>query len=114
MAVKVVDEDDDLILISNDGVIIRIRVSDVNVMSRYAGGVKVMRVQGDARVVTFARADHEEEEEIAEVETAEESEPTSEEIAELQAQESEIDASEAADELIEHAQQLEEELEQNE
>ncbi len=114
VAVKVVDEDDDLILISNDGVIIRIRVSDVNVMSRYAGGVKVMRVQGDARVVTFARADHEEEEELAEVETAEESEPTSEEIAALKAQESELDASAAADELIEHAQQLEEELEENE
>ncbi|PWN00562.1 MAG: DNA gyrase subunit A, partial [Massilioclostridium sp.] len=38
VGVKVVDEDDDLIMISDDGVIIRIRVSDVSVMSRYAGG----------------------------------------------------------------------------
>ena len=55
--IKVVDENDDLILISNDGVIIRIRVSDVNVMSRYASGVRVMRLMNeDSRVVTFARA----------------------------------------------------------
>jgi len=41
--VRVVDEDEDLILIADDGIIIRIRVSDVNVMSRYASGVRVDR-----------------------------------------------------------------------
>lgn len=77
--IKVVDEDDDLILISNDGVIIRIRVSDVNIMSRYASGVRVMRLMNeDSRVVTFARAEHDEDEEVAEVEK-----PTEEEIIEL-------------------------------
>lgn len=76
--IKVVDEDDDLILISNDGVIIRIRVSDVNIMSRYASGVRVMRLMTeDSRVVTFARAEHDEDEEVAEVEK-----PTEEEIIE--------------------------------
>ncbi len=76
--IKVVDEDDDLILISNDGVIIRIRVSDVNIMSRYASGVRVMRlVNEDSRVVTFARAEHDEEVEVAEVEK-----PTEDEIVE--------------------------------
>ena len=76
--IKVVDENDDLILISNDGVIIRIRVSDVNVMSRYAYGVRVMRLMNeDSRVVTFARAEHDEDEEVAEVEK-----PTEEEIIE--------------------------------
>jgi DNA gyrase/topoisomerase IV subunit A len=63
------DDEDDLILISNDGVIIRIRVSDVNVMSRYASGVRIMRlVNEDSRLVSFARADHDEEEEVSEVE----------------------------------------------
>ena len=61
--IKVVDETDDIILISNDGVIIRMHVSDVNVMSRYASGVRVMRLSGDARVVTFARAERDDEEE---------------------------------------------------
>lgn len=76
--IKVVDEDDDLILISNDGVIIRIRVSDVNIMSRYASGVRIMRLTGeDSRVVAFARAEHDEEEEVAEVEAPD---PDEEEI----------------------------------
>ena len=75
--IKVVDEDEDLILISNDGVIIRIRVSDVNIMSRYATGVRVMRLMGeDSRVVTFARAEHDEEEEVSEVEAADPEEET--------------------------------------
>ena len=69
--IKVVDEDEDLILISNDGVIIRIRVSDVNIMSRYASGVRVMRLMNeDSRVVAFARAEHDDEEEVSAVEAA--------------------------------------------
>lgn len=65
--IKVVDDTDDLIIISNDGVIIRVRVSDISVMSRYASGVRVMRLSDDARVVTFARAEHDEEEETTEI-----------------------------------------------
>ena len=68
--VKVVDEDEDLILISDDGIIIRIRVSDVNLMSRYASGVRVMRLAEGSRVVTFARAEHDDEEETEAVESA--------------------------------------------
>lgn len=60
--IKVVDDEDDLILISNDGVIIRIAVRDVNIMSRYASGVRVMRLGENDQVVTFARAEHVEEE----------------------------------------------------
>ena len=66
--IKVVDETDDAIIISNDGVIIRIRCSDVRLMGRYAAGVKVMRVTDDSRVVSFTRAEHDEDEEIQEVE----------------------------------------------
>ena len=87
--IKVVDDTDDLILISNEGVIIRIRVSDINVMSRYASGVRVMRLgSDDARVVTFARAEHDEEEEVAQVEATEES---PEEIAEAEALDRELE-----------------------
>ena len=53
--IKVVREDEDLILISNDGIIIRIAVADVNIMSRYAGGVRVMRLSEGDRVVAFCR-----------------------------------------------------------
>lgn len=72
--IKVVDDNDDLILISNEGVIIRIAVADVRVMSRYAGGVRVMRLGENDRVVTFVRADHADDEETAKIEeTAEDS-----------------------------------------
>ena len=116
VGVKVVDEDDDLIMISDDGVIIRIRVSDVSVMSRYASGVRVMRVQGDTKVVTFARAEHEEEAEVQEVEQAEEKELSPEEKAALEAEENQLesqtDGSDAADELLAHAESMEEQMDE--
>lgn len=60
--IKVVDETDDIIMISTDGIIIRIKASDVHLMGRTAGGVKVMRLSSDdSRVVTFTRAEHDEE-----------------------------------------------------
>ena len=73
--IKVVDETDDIILISLDGVVIRIRTSDVRIMGRYATGVKVMRVDGEDRVVTFTRAEHDETAEIESIEN-----PTDEEL----------------------------------
>ena len=60
--IKVVDDTDDIIMISTDGIIIRIKASDLRLMSRTAGGVKVMRLSSDdSRVVTFTRAEHNEE-----------------------------------------------------
>lgn len=59
--VRIVDEDDDVIIITTDGVIIRIPVADIAVQSRYAGGVRVMRVDEESRVAAIARAPHEEE-----------------------------------------------------
>ena len=100
VGLKVVDEAEDLILIASDGVIIRIRVSDVNVMSRYASGVRVMRLNPDAQVVTFARADHEDDEEIESVEAP--TEASVEDELEAQAAEKALEeelTDEAADEI---------------
>lgn len=84
--VKIVSDDEDLILISTEGIIIRIAVSDVNVMSRYASGVRVMRLSENDSVVTFARAEHAEEEttpvEAAEADPAEEAAAAAMEAAE--------------------------------
>ena len=78
-SIRVVDEDDDAIMISNNGIIIRIRVSDVRVMGRYAHGVRVMRLPEDAEVVAFTRAEHDDDAEVAEVE-----QPSEEDIKEAQ------------------------------
>ena len=73
--IKVVDETDDAIMISNDGIVIRIRCSDVRIMGRYATGVKVMRLEDESRVVSFTRAEHDDDEETQEVD-----QPTDEEL----------------------------------
>ena len=72
VGIKVVDDDDDLIMISSYGVIIRIRVSDVSKMSRYGSGVRVMKLKGNDQVVTVARAEQDSNAEISEVEIADE------------------------------------------
>ena len=77
--IKVCDEDDDIIMISSDGVIIRIRTSDIRVMGRIAKGVRVMRVRDDVKVVAFTRAEHEEDAEVEEVEQLSEEEILKEE-----------------------------------
>ena len=79
--IKVVDEEDDVIMISSDGIIIRLRASDVRIMGRYATGVRLMKLQSDeSRVVAFTRAEHEEDAEITEIE-----QPSEEELAEEEA-----------------------------
>ena len=60
--IKMVDEGDDVILITDDGIIIRIPASDVAIQSRYGGGVRTMRVEETSRVVAMARVPHESEE----------------------------------------------------
>ncbi|HIY33026.1 MAG TPA: DNA gyrase subunit A, partial [Candidatus Evtepia faecavium] len=62
---KVVAEDDDILLISDDGTIIRMAAADVNLYSRAAQGVRVMRVEGETRVISLARVpkEHDEDEE---------------------------------------------------
>lgn len=67
-AIKVVDLDDDIIIISQEGIIIRIAAESIRVCSRPSKGVTVMKVNGDDKVVTIARAPHEAEEENSETE----------------------------------------------
>ena len=76
-AIKVVDLDDDIILIADDGVIIRIEAGSIRICARPSKGVRVMKVNEGSRVITMARAPHDDEEEISVVEddgTAEEGE----------------------------------------
>lgn len=73
-AIKSVDLDDDIILISNDGVIIRIEANSIRICSRTSKGVRVMKVSDESKVVTLSRAPHEEET------TEENSEETTDEL----------------------------------
>ena len=74
-AIKVVDLDDDIIIISQDGIIIRIAADSIRVCSRPSKGVTVMKMGEGDKVVTVARAPHEEGEtdEVADDSSADES-----------------------------------------
>lgn len=80
-AISAVDVDnDDIIIISSDGVIIRIEASSIRICSRPSKGVTVMRVNDENKVVTLAVAPHEEEEVDQPIENTEDN--LSEEIPE--------------------------------
>ncbi|NPA30927.1 MAG: DNA gyrase subunit A [Chloroflexi bacterium] len=55
VAARVVQEGDELTLISARGVVIRLRVADVRVMGRATQGVRVMNLRDDDTVATVAR-----------------------------------------------------------
>ena len=85
--IKILDEEDDIIMISLEGIIIRMHAADINLQSRYGSGVRVMRLGEEDRVVTVARTERDDNEEVAKPEDDGEAEPTAEEVAALEAQE---------------------------
>ncbi len=88
--IKVVDDDDDIIMISSDGVVIRIRANDIRVMGRYATGVRLMKLKEDTHVVTFTRAEHDDSADISEVEQPSEEELKAQEQEAKDAEQNEI------------------------
>ena len=94
--IKIVDDTDDLILISQNGILIRIHASDINIQSRYGSGVRVMRMLDDDRVAVVARVDRDNDAETAKIEDTGESDPTPEELAAIEAEELAAEAAEDA------------------
>ncbi|MDR2502269.1 MAG: DNA gyrase subunit A [Oscillospiraceae bacterium] len=62
-AVKVVDDNDDILIISNDGTIIRMDAATISTFSRATQGVRLMRIGDGAKVISVARTEKEEPEE---------------------------------------------------
>jgi DNA gyrase subunit A len=82
-AIVTVAADDDIMLITNEGTIIRTSVSNINVYSRTATGVIVMRLSGDSYINNVARLEKSEDIEKA-------SEEIDKEIAESEPPKTEI------------------------
>ncbi|MDD6154201.1 MAG: DNA gyrase subunit A [Eubacteriales bacterium] len=55
----VVNDDDEIMLITSEGVIIRIKASEVSVLKRATQGVKIMNVDDDAEIVSIAKLNSE-------------------------------------------------------
>lgn len=67
VGIAAVSEDDDIMLITNDGTLIRTHVAQIPEYSRSAGGVIIMRT-GNASIVNFARVEKSDEEEAEAIE----------------------------------------------
>ena len=65
VALKITNDDEDLMLISDNGVIIRMASSDIRIIGRSSLGVKVMKLRPGARIVSVATTIHEETDESA-------------------------------------------------
>ena len=59
--VKVVHDDDDLLIVADDGTIIRTAASGVSILGRSTQVVRIMRPNPGAKVISVARTDREEE-----------------------------------------------------
>ena len=70
IGVKVVTDDDDVMIITSTGVIIRINVSDISVLGRNTQGVTLMRTSEGGRVVNIAKLVHEESDDQLKIEEA--------------------------------------------
>ena len=70
-ALMFVHEDEDILLITDDGTIIRARAADVRLCGRSTQGVRIMRLAEGSTVVGVCRAEKEEEEAPEDMEPAE-------------------------------------------
>ncbi|RFB10588.1 DNA gyrase subunit A [Bacillus sp. HNG] len=86
IAVKAVTEESDLMLITADGVLIRMAISDISQIGRTTQGVKLIRLDENGHVATVAVVEKEEEEEEHDVETEGTAEET---VTEVQQSETE-------------------------
>ena len=66
----VVDESDEILMINSDGIIIRIRASEVSILGRATQGVKIMKVDEGSKIVAIAKAIRDGEDEVEESSTS--------------------------------------------
>ncbi len=63
--ISAVTDEDDIMLITDAGVIIRLHTSDISTYSRVTKGVRLMRLDDEVKIVSLARTEREEDEEEA-------------------------------------------------
>ena len=74
VALKQIEEDSDLVMIADNGVIIRTHTDDISTYSRLSQGVKIMKLRGNSKIVSVALTKREDEEEVSDDETLNEQE----------------------------------------
>ena len=74
VALKQIEEDSDLVMIADNGIIIRTHTDDISTYSRLSQGVKIMKLRGSSKIVSVALTKREDEEEVSDDETLNEQE----------------------------------------
>jgi DNA gyrase subunit A len=69
VGLKTVSSENDLMIVTVSGVIIRLCVRDISTMGRYTQGVRLIRIQEEEEVATVARIEVSEDEELSELNT---------------------------------------------
>ena len=64
VAIETIKEDEDLIIISKAGIIIRVAANEISTMSRYAAGVKIMNLKDDDSVAKVSKINKDTDENI--------------------------------------------------
>ncbi len=93
--IAAVSEEEDVMLITDTGTLIRVKVAGINTYSRSAGGVTVMKVSDGVTIVGFAAVKPEEEKDGEETETEETAETT--ETTETETENADVVETETAD-----------------
>ncbi len=91
---KIVNENEDIMVISNNGTIIRMHVADISMIGRNTQGVRIMRLK-DSEVATVAVAPREEEDDSTENVTDSEDQPLANNSQESEAESDGADAADA-------------------
>lgn len=68
VALKLIEDNGDIVVIADTGIIIRTHIDSISTLSRVSQGVKVMRLKNDAKIVSVALTKREEDEETDQVE----------------------------------------------
>ena len=84
-------EDDDIIMISSGGIIIRISVEEISTFARPAKGVRVMRLDEGTKLLTVVAAEHDEDEVTDHPDAPDEESGDVGDIAELEKEETEAE-----------------------
>ena len=71
--VATVKDDDDIMMITSDGIVIRMHADEISTFGRQTQGVRIMKLADDVTVVSMTKTDREPEDEITEEDGGEES-----------------------------------------
>jgi DNA gyrase subunit A len=76
----IVDDEDDIMLITSEGTIIRIHVSEISILGRATKGVRLMRTNDNNLIVGCANTERDDQEEVGQVEELSEEDENDEEL----------------------------------